>query len=132
MLNNLLPQQEPPMTPQLTSIHKILAAGAARGKQMGRRAKELGVVNYGSWSEHFQNLLRKDTKELLGFLSTTLTAAAANGGLTWQNPKLCPGSFLKRKNKNNPHSITYLAKAWGVGKNFPLLQNVKKGKPCHP
>jgi hypothetical protein len=34
-------------------------------------------------------------------------------------------TLFKAQKQNNPHTITYLAKAWGVSKNFPLL-NLKK------
>jgi hypothetical protein len=59
------------------------------------------------------------------FWQSRLLATAGNGGSSRHNKKGCDGRFSKRKNKNNPHTITYLAKAWGIGKNFPL-QNVKK------
>jgi hypothetical protein len=81
-------------------------------------------VNYGSGKERFQNLLREDTKELLGFLSAKSIAGTVTS--TRHDKKGRNGCFTQRKTKNNPQTITYLAKAWGVGKNFPL-QNVKKG-----
>jgi hypothetical protein len=65
MLNNLPPQ--PPTTPQLMSIQAILAAGAARGKHKGWRAKELGVVEHGRRNERFNILLREDTKSCSDF-----------------------------------------------------------------
>ena len=39
--------------------------------------------------------------------------------------KVATDNFLKSKNKSNPCTISYLAKAWGVGRNFPL-ENMKK------
>ena len=41
------------ITPQLTSIQEILAAGPARGQHKNWRAKELGVVEHGNRNEHF-------------------------------------------------------------------------------
>jgi hypothetical protein len=122
MLDNRPP--EPPMTPTLMKIQDILAAGAARGKHKGWRAKELGVVEHGCRNERFNILLREDTKELLGFVSGQSTAGT--GVSTRHNKKGRNGRFLKRAIKHNPHTVLYLAKAWGVGKNFPLL-NLKKG-----
>jgi hypothetical protein len=66
VLNIQAPQ--PPTTTKVSSIQDILASGASRGKKKGWRAKELGVFQLGSRNERFQNLLREDTKELLGFL----------------------------------------------------------------
>ena len=104
MLNNLPPQ--PPTTPQLMSIQAILAAGAARGKHKGWRAKGLGVVEHGRRNERFNILLREDTKELLGFLSGQSTAGT--GGSTRHNKKGRDGGFTKRATKSNPHTIAYL------------------------
>ena len=100
-----------PITPQLTSIQEILAAGAARGKHKNWRAKELGVVEHGNRNEHFQNLLREDTKELVGFLSTKSTSGT--GGSTRHNKKGRDGRFTKRATKNNPHTIAYLVTGHG-------------------
>jgi hypothetical protein len=132
MLNNLLPQ--PPKMPQLTSIQSILAAGAARGKHKGWRAKELGAVEHGRRNKRFNILLREDTKEMLGFLSGRSTAGGGTGGPTRRhnngstihNKKGRNGCFSKRAIKHDPHTLAYLAKAWGVGKNFPM-ENLKKG-----
>jgi hypothetical protein len=121
--DNVLPQT--PMTPQLTRIQEILAAGAARGRNKGWRAKDLEVAEHGSRNENFQNLLCEDTKKLMGFLSGKSSAAPASSSTTRHDKRGRNGRFSKRNNKNNPHTITYLAKAWGVSKNFPLL-NLKK------
>jgi hypothetical protein len=58
------------------------------------------------------------------FQDSQLTAGT--GGSTRHNKKGCNGHFSKRAIKHSPHAITYLAKAWGIGKNFPL-ENLKKG-----
>ena len=117
---------QPPTMPQLTSIQEILSDGAKRGKHKGWRAKELGVAELGCRNERFQQLLREDTKELLGFLSAGNGGSARHkNGSAIHNKKGRNGCFSKRKSKNTPHTVTYLAKAWGVGKNLPL-KNLKK------
>ena len=131
MLNNLPPQ--PPTTPQLMSIQAILAAGAARGKHKGWRAKELGVVEHGRRNERFNILLREDTKKLLGFLSGQSTAGT--GGSTRHNKKGRNGRFSKRAIKHSPHTILQklgvLAKTfhWRILKKVQPRQSRKKNKP---
>jgi hypothetical protein len=83
-------------------------------------------VEHGRRNERFNILLREDTKEQLGFISGQTTAGNTAGASTRHNKKGRNGRFSKRAIKHNPHTILYLAKAWGVGKNFPL-ENLKKG-----
>jgi hypothetical protein len=111
------PQQS---TTKFSSIQDILACGASRGKRRGWRAKELGVSDLSSHNERFRSLLREDTKELLGFLSGQPPAYH-------HRPKGRNGQFIKSKAKSNPCTISYLAKAWGVGRNFPT-ENIKRGQ----
>jgi hypothetical protein len=122
VLNFQAPQ--PPTTTKVSSIQDILASGASRGKKKGWRAKELGVFQLGSRNERFQSLLREDTKELLGFLSGRSITGTDDRR---HDKKGRNGQFVKRKNKSNACTISYLAKAWGVGRNFPL-DNIKKGQ----
>jgi Transposase len=117
-------QAPPPTATKVSSIQDILASGASRGKKKGWRAKELGVFQLGSRNERFQSLLREDTKELLGFLSGLSTTGSDP---RQHNNKGRNGRYTKRKNKSNPFTISYLAKAWGVGRHFPL-KNIKKGR----
>jgi hypothetical protein len=122
VLNVQAPQ--PPTTTKVSSIQDILASGASRGKKKCWRAKELGVFQLGSRNERFQSLLREDTKELLGFLSGRSTTGTDDRR---HDKKGRSGRFVKRKNKSNACTISYLAKAWGVGRNTPL-RNIKKGQ----
>ena len=119
---------QPPTTTQVTSIQGILASGALRGKKEGWRAKELEVAELGCRNERFQQLLREDTKELLGFLSASKGGSARHkNGSARHNKKGCNGRFTNRKNKNNPFTMSYLAKAWGVNRHYPL-RLLKKGQ----
>ena len=119
---NVQAPQSPSTAKVLTSsIQDKLAAGASRGKKKGWRAKELRVLHVGSRNERFQSLLREDTKELLGFLS----GLPAN--YHRQRQKGSNGQFVTSKKKNNACTISYLAKDWDVGRNFPK-ENIKKGR----
>ena len=120
----------PPITAtKVLSIQVILASGAARGKKKGWRAKELGVSHLGSRNKHFRSLLREDTKEILGFLSGRTASTGTDDRR--QRRKGRDGRFVKSKTKSNPCTIGYLAKAWGVGRNFPL-ENVKAETKPNP
>jgi hypothetical protein len=120
-LNVQAPQSPSTAKVLSSSIRDILAAGVSRGKKKGWRAKELGVLQLGSRDERFQSLLREDTKELLGFLS----GLPAN--YHRQKQKGSNGQFVTSKKKNNACTISYLAKAWDVGRNLPK-ENIKKGR----
>ncbi len=94
-----------------------LAYGASHGRKKGWGAIDLGVSKLGDRNVRFQSLLCQDTKELVGFLVGQSSAGVSRPD-TQQRTR--NGQFGKSKKKCNLCTISYLAKEWGVSRNFPL------------
>lgn len=113
--DNFAKENVPPLhsaEPKPVGIGTVLQQGYSKGRGKGWRAKDLHVhtTTTRNHSEQFITLLREDTRELEGVLSVS---SSNKYNVTGRD-----GRFKKRKSDFNPLSITYLAHAWGVGKNF--------------
>ena len=101
----------PAAKPAPTGIQAILQQGYTNNRGNGWRAKDLGMHSDNrKYSGVFIQKLREDAKELQGLLSILSNTHESRGR---------GGLYKKRKSNYNPVSMKYLAKAWGVGKNFP-------------
>ena len=117
---------------QPKAIHAILEWGYANGRESGWRAKDLGVdgekgADRIKPSARYQSLLCQDVRELNGYL-------AAKPEVNHHNERHAEiNKFVARENNEvNPITFSYLSKAWGVRKNYPLLvlkRQAKLGKP---
>jgi len=101
----------PASKPTPVGIAAILTDGYNNNRGKGWRAKDLKVfTGKRQNSEHFIKLLREDAKELQGVLSMLTNNHVA---------RRRDGLFKTRNAQFVPMSMKYLAKAWGVGKNYP-------------
>lgn len=101
----------PSPKPAPIGIAAILTQGYNSNRGKGWRAKELKVFSSNrKHSEQFIRLLREDAKELQGVLSVQSNCHEGRGR---------GGLFKKRTTQFTPVSMKYLAKAWGVGVNYP-------------